>query len=175
MKIKNVIKGMLLMTAIVIGSSSVFAKGRIIVSPYLKTSYAIIAVESAEKSMFYVTITNSNGDVVYSRNRIKNGEIFTKLFDFSSLEDGEYKISLRRKGVSTIEEVFIVKDGLLVPKELTKDVASADFKIMKKHTAYGKSKTSGLAFTGNTNVSIAEGSFLLSFASGNKVVGYEFR
>lgn len=177
MKMMNVIKGMLLLTAIVVGSTSVFAKGKIIVSPYLKTNYAIIAVEAVDSELYSVVITNSNGDVVYSsRNRNVNGNNFIKLFDFTALEDGNYKISFKSKGVPTIEERFLVKNGVLVPKESTKDVASADFKIMKKHAVSRSSRTSGLAYTGNSIVSsISEGSFLLSFVSGNKVVGYEFR
>ena len=172
---KNVIKGMLLLTAIVIGSTSVFAKGKIIVSPYMKTNYAVISVEALDNGHFYVEITNSNGDIIYYRNKIVNGVIFTKLFDFYSLEDGEYKISLNRKGVITLEEYFKVKKGVLVRNESAKDTAGADFKILKKHTSYGKSRSSGLDFSKKSNVSlISEGSLLLSFVSGNKVVGYEF-
>lgn len=201
MKTKNVVKGMLLLAAVVLSSASVFAKGKISVSPYPKSSYAVISVEPSVEALYSIAIFNASGDVVYSSNRVENGTVFSKVFDFSKLEDGEYKIRLRSKGNPVVEERFTVKSGALVSGDLKADVTAEDVKIWKKSDVvyvshlnrnlngmvvrlvdsrgsviYDKSIPAELTYSGKFNVSsLPKGNYSLSFVSGNKVFNYEFK
>ncbi len=201
MKTKNVVKGMLLLAAVVLSSASVFAKGKISVSPYPKSSYAVISVEPSVEALYSIAIFNASGDVVYSSSKVENGAVFSKVFDFSKLEDGEYKIRLRSKGNPVVEERFTVKGGALVPSDLKADVTAEDVKIWKKSDVvyvshlnrnlngmvvrlvdsrgsviYDKSIPAELTYSGKFNVSsLPKGNYSLSFVSGNKVFNYEFK
>lgn len=201
MKTKSVLKGVLLIAAIVIGSASVSAKGKISVAPYLKTSYAVISVEPTVEDLYSVAIFNSFGEIVYSSNKLENGATFSKLFDFSKLEDGEYKVRLRGKGITSVEERFIVKDGALASVDASKDVLATDVKIWKRSdyvfvshlnrnlnamvvrledargsVIYDKTLPAELTYSGKFNVSsLPKGNYALSFVSGNKVFSYEFK
>lgn len=192
---------MLLLAAVVLSSASVFAKGKISVSPYPKSSYAVISVEPSVEALYSIAIFNASGDVVYSSNKVENGAVFSKVFDFSKLEDGEYKIRLRSKGNPVVEERFTVKSGALVSGDLKADITAEDVKIWKKSdfvyvshlnrnlngmvvrlvdsrgsVIYDKSIPAELTYSGKFNVSsLPKGSYSLSFVSGNKVFNYEFK
>lgn len=201
MKTKNVVKVMLLLAAVVLSSASVFAKGKISVSPYPKSSYAVISVEPSVEALYSIAIFNASGDVVYSSSKVENGAVFSKVFDFSKLEDGEYKIRLRSKGNPVVEERFTVKSGALVSGDLKADVSAEDVKIWKKSDVvyvshlnrnlngmvvrlvdsrgsviYDKSIPAELTYSGKFNVSsLPKGNYSLSFVSGNKAFNYEFK
>lgn len=202
MKRKSVNKGVLLLAALVLGSASAFAagKGKIAVAPYLKTSYAVISAEPAVDALYSIAIFDPWGQVVYSSNKVENGMIFSKLFDFSKLEDGEYTVRLKSKGNNTIEEHFVVKNGALLNEKASVEVSAADVKIWKDSefvfishlnrnlndlivrmvdergtVVYDKSLPAELTYSGKFNVStLPKGKYLLSFHSGNKSFNYEF-
>lgn len=205
MKTKNVVKGMLLLAAVVLSSASVFAKGKISVSPYPKSSYAVISVEPSVEALYSIAIFNASGDVVYSSNKVENGAVFSKVFDFSKLEDGEYRVRLRSNGNPVVEERFTVKNGALVSGDFKAkaeaEVTAEDVKIWKKSDVvyvshlnrnlngmvvrlvdsrgsviYDKSIPAELTYSGKFNVSsLPKGNYSLSFVSGNKVFNYEFK
>lgn len=200
MKCKKVTKLLFLVAVIAFAGTSVFAKGKISVSPYLKTSYAVISASPGVEELYSVSISNVSGEVIYSGSKVKNGSTFTRLFDFSELEDGEYNVRLKSKNNVTIEERFIVKNGTLVSGNILKEVADADVKIWKNNEfvyvshlnrnlnkmvisledergsqIYNKNFPAELSYSGKFNVSsLPKGNYSLSFASGNKVFNYEF-
>lgn len=202
MKSKIVNKGVLLLAALVLGSVSVFAagKGKIAVAPYLKTTYAVISAEPAVDALYSISIFDPWGQVVYSSNKVDNGVIFSKLFDFSKLEDGQYTVRLKSKGNSVIEEHFVIKSGVLLNEEDSSDVSATDVKIWKDSefvfishlnrnlndmvvrlvdergsVIYDKSLPAELAYSGKFNVStLPKGNYSLNFHSGNTSFNYEF-
>lgn len=201
MKSKKVTKLLFLVAVIAFAGTSVFAKGKISVSPYLKTSYAVISALPSVEELYSVSISNVSGEVVYSSSKVENGAIFTRLFDFSKMEDGEYKVRLKSKNNATIEERFIVKNGTLVSENSIKEVADADVKIWKNNefvfvshlnrylndmvisledergsVIYNKNLPAELSYSGKFNVSsLPKGNYSLSFVSGNKVFNYDFK
>jgi hypothetical protein len=107
-------KGLLLamlMIATVAGSAA--ASGKLKVSPYLRTNYAIVSAVVASNDGARLAIRDSYGSVLYRSHKIDNSETFQKLLDLSSLPDGDYKVVLEGK---TIKEVssFTVKANRLV-------------------------------------------------------------
>ncbi len=200
MKTKSLFKGLFLVAALVLGGATSYAKGKIMVTPYLKTSYTIISAEPALEGLYSLSIISANGQLVYSSNKVENGAYFSRVFDFSKLEDGEYKVRLRSKSNNVTEEKFLIKDGILVTKETTQEVSPADVRIWKASdilyvshlnrnlnkmivrlednngsVVYDNSIPAMLTYSGKFNVSsLPKGNYSLSFVTGNKVFTYDF-
>lgn len=200
MKTKNVFKGMLLTAAFVFAGSSVFADGKISVSPYLKTSYAVVSVSPAVDDFSSLAIYNSQGELVYSSDKVESGVGYTKLFDFSKMEDGKYKITARNNKANSVEEYFTVKSGNVVSESRTNSVSEEDVRIWKNSDyvyvshlnrnfnsinvtledergslIYEKSFPAELAYSEKFDVSsLPKGNYSLSFVSGDNVFNYEF-
>ncbi len=200
MKTKSLFKGLLLVAVLVLGGATSYAKGKIMVTPYLKTSYTIISAEPALEGLYSLSIISANGQLVYSSNKVENGAYFSRVFDFSKLEDGEYKVRLRSKSNNVTEEKFLIKDGILVTKETTQEVSPADVRIWKASdilyishlnknlnkmivrlednngsVVYDNSIPAMLTYSGKFNVSsLPKGNYSLSFVTGNKVFTYDF-
>lgn len=201
MKIKNSLKVLLLVATVFTGAVSASAEGRVTILPYAKTSYALIAAEALPTEAYSVAIVNSIGEVVYSSNRNVAGSVFTRVFDFSNLEDGKYKVRLRSKKGLLHEEAFSVKKGSLTKgssmaaasESVVKIWSNDDFLYVshlnhelnglfirledaRGSVLYNSSLPSDLTYTGKFNVSaLPKGDYKVSFVSGNKVFNYDLR
>ncbi|WP_439182985.1 DUF3244 domain-containing protein [Carboxylicivirga taeanensis] len=113
MKKVNVIKQILPIAVLVLMSTGAFAKGKIFVSSYLKTDFAVITARIDAEDNYRVKLFNAQGDELYASSRIKGAESFQKLFDLTSLEDGEYTIELISKDNRAVE-TFTVENNALV-------------------------------------------------------------
>ncbi|WP_372756222.1 hypothetical protein [Labilibaculum sp.] len=113
MKRKNItLKGLVLGVALFLGASSAFATGNIRINPYLDTNFSIVSITNSSESAVNMKIYDEAGNLYYS-NKL-NGEVSAqKLFDFSYLEDGTYKIVLAGKE-DTVEKQFEVVNNKLV-------------------------------------------------------------
>jgi hypothetical protein len=121
MKRKNItLKGLVLGVALFLGASSAFATGNIRINPYLDTDFSIISVINPSESVVKMKIYDEAGNLYYS-NKVSAEASAQKLFDFSYLEDGTYKIVLAGKE-NTIEKEFEVVDKKLV--NISENVAS---------------------------------------------------
>jgi hypothetical protein len=121
MKRKNItLKGLVLGVALFLGASSAFATGNIRINPYLDTEFSIVSVINPSESVVKMKIYDEAGNLYYS-NKVSAEASAQKLFDFSYLEDGTYKIVLAGKE-NTIEKEFEVVDKKLV--NVSENVAS---------------------------------------------------
>ncbi|TAJ15119.1 hypothetical protein DMA11_02820 [Marinilabiliaceae bacterium JC017] len=113
MKKGNFINRALALAVVAFVSVAGFAKGNILIHPYLKTSYAIVSAQHALIEPFKVKIVADNGETLYESPRIKNEANFQKLFDLESFNDGDYKVVLIGKK-SKSEERFSIIDHKIV-------------------------------------------------------------
>nr|WP_320120034.1 T9SS type A sorting domain-containing protein [uncultured Marinifilum sp.] len=119
MKTKN-LKGIVLGVILFLGTSSVFATGNIRINPYLNTEFSIVSIINPTESALKMKIYDNDGNLYYSR-KVSSATTDQKLFDFSYLDNGTYKIVLSGEN-ETIEKEFKVEDNKLIT-ENTKEVA----------------------------------------------------
>lgn len=203
MKLRNTMKSLLLVAAVFAGSLVASANGKVAVVPYLKTNYTLIAAESSEAEFSSVAILNSYGETIYSSRRVSPNAVFSKVFDFSNLLDGEYKVRLRVKSGSELEEKFLVKSGAVVPKSFSEmaEVSDNDVRIWsdknflfvshlnramspvvinvkdsRGSVVYKNTLPADLTYSGKYDVAaLPKGDYTISLLSGSKVYNYEFR
>ncbi|MBK3517611.1 DUF3244 domain-containing protein [Carboxylicivirga marina] len=118
MKKVNVFRRILPIALLALLPAGAFAKGKIFINSYLKTDYAVITARYDASENYRVKIFDASGDELYSSSRISGATSFQKLFDLTSLEDGDYTIHLTSKSESSREK-FTVKNHELVKTEGT--------------------------------------------------------
>lgn len=81
------------------------------------TEKAIIVVDNPSNAISEISIEDLNGDVLYYKEGSIDGKIFSKMFDFKNLRDGDYKVvASNRFGSKEVyfkvsgNEIFVVKD-----------------------------------------------------------------
>lgn len=114
MKTKNTFKGLVLGVILFLGASSAFATGNIRISPYMDTDFSIVSIINPSESFLNMKIYDEAGNMYYSR-KVNSETSVQKLFDFSYLEDGTYKIVLTGKE-DKLEKEFEVVNNKLVSK-----------------------------------------------------------
>lgn len=114
--LKRIVLGVVLF----LGANSAFATGNIRINSYLDTDYSIVSIINPSESNLKMKIYDEAGNLYYSR-KINAATTAQKLFDFSYLEDGSYKIVLTGKEES-LEKSFKVADNKLVT-ELAEQIA----------------------------------------------------
>ena len=83
----------------------------------LDSEKAVVAISNAEASNYQISILNDKGEVVYSKETDKESMDYSKIFDFSNLENGDYKLSVTVDRLTT-ERAFKVNDeNISVGKE----------------------------------------------------------
>jgi uncharacterized protein (UPF0333 family) len=203
MKTKNTLKFLLLVAAVFAGSLSASAKGKVAVVPYLKTNYTLIAAESGAEEFRSVAIMDKFGETLYSTSRVSSNAVFSKVFDFSNLSDGEYKVRLDLKSGPSLESSFMVKNGGVASDSFSEmaNISENDVRIWSNKDllfvshlnramrpvvinvkdsrgsiVYNNILPSDLTYSGKYNVAaLPKGDYTISLESGSKVHSYEFR
>ncbi len=203
MKLRNTMKSLLLLAAVFASSLAVLAKGKVAVVPYLKTNYTLIAAESADAEFSSFAILDGYGETIYSSRRVASQAVFSKVFDFSNLADGEYKVRLHVKSGSMLEEKFLLKSGALAPTSFSEmtEVSDSDVRIWsdkdflfvshlnhamnptvinvkdaRGSVVYKNTLPAELTYSGKYDVAaLPKGNYTISLLSGSKVYNYEFR
>lgn len=117
----------LALTAIfVLSLSSAFASGNIRINPYLDTDLSIVSIINPTESFLKMKIYDEDGNLYYSK-KVSGETTDQKLFDFSYLEDGTYKIVLTGKG-DKLEKKFEVANNKLVAEETAKTAEKTLFR-----------------------------------------------
>ena len=101
-----------------LGANAAFATGNIRINSYLDTDFSIVSIINPTETSLKLKIYDESGNLYYSR-KVDAATTAQRLFDFSYLEDGNYKIVLTGKEES-IEKPFEVKNNKLAP-ELAKE------------------------------------------------------
>ncbi len=98
----------------------------------LTSETAVVAISAADAANFKISIENDKGEKVYYKETDADSKDYRKVFDFSNLEKGDYKLSVSMNGLTTerlfkidnaniavgnekslIEPYFSFKDGVL--------------------------------------------------------------
>lgn len=116
MKTKNVnLKGIVLGVILFLGASSAFATGNVRINPYLDTDLSIVSIINPTESALKLKIYDTEGNLYYSK-KVSGETTNQKLFDFSYLEDGVYKIVLTGNKVN-VEKKFEVENNKLISEK----------------------------------------------------------
>lgn len=181
-------------------STGAFGKGKIYISSYLKTDYAIITAQHGNSENYRVRIYDEAGSELYSSLRINGSSAFQKLFDLSTLEDGKYSIELKSKKETSVEE-FVIKGNRLASVVGSKEDSSllnaffrvSDNKLYVSHMnfsnaglqirigdeygtdVYSSDLPSEGAYSGMFDVTnLPTGDYTVLLISGDKEYNYEF-
>jgi len=200
MKKVSILGKILPIAVLVLLSTGSFAKGKIFINSYLRTDYAVITARHDVAENYKIRIVNEEGTELYASSRIKGVSSFQKLFDLSSMSDGEYCIELASKNASLVEK-FKVKDHKLLKsetEELETELLNAFFrfsdeKLYVSHMNFDKAElgisiddASGIeiynsalpiesSYSGMFDLTnLPSGEYQVTLMSGNKEYNYEF-
>jgi len=99
--------------ALVAFASTLFASGNLKVNILpVDSEKALIAISTLSDSNFNITITDNNDHIVYYRENTNPGENYRKVYNFSDLEDGTYKLTVVSNDL-TSERQFDKSHGLI--------------------------------------------------------------
>jgi hypothetical protein len=118
MKTIKAISKVTMLFAFVAFANTLMASGNLKVNIRpIDSEKAVVAISNAEASNYQISIVNDNGELVYSKETDEESMDYTKIFDFSNLENGDYKLSVTVDKLTT-ERAFKVKNqNITVGKE----------------------------------------------------------
>lgn len=198
MRTKNVnLKGIVLGALLFLGASSAFATGNIKINPYLDTDLSIVSIINPTESALKMKIYDREGNLYYSK-KVNSATTDQKLFDFSYLEDGLYKIVL----IGTEEKVekeFVIEGNKLKVEDNIEVAEKTFFRSENNdlfvsylafenktfnlsitdalgNEVFEESYTSAPTFSKKFNVTaLPEGEYKVRLVSNNKEYNYAFR
>ncbi|PXX98910.1 hypothetical protein DF185_16170 [Marinifilum breve] len=198
MRTKNVnLKGIVLGALLFLGASSAFATGNIKINPYLDTDLSIVSIINPTESTLKMKIYDREGNLYYSK-KVNSATTDQKLFDFSYLEDGLYKIVL----IGTEEKVekeFVIEGNKLKVEDNIEVAEKTFFRSENNdlfvsylafenktfnlsitdalgNEVFEESYTSAPTFSKKFNVTaLPEGEYKVRLVSNNKEYNYAFR
>ena len=114
-------------------ANTLFASGNLKVNILpLNAEKAVVAISTLSSSNFNITIANDKGQIVYYQENSNPAEHYRKVYNFSNLEDGTYKLTVVSADITaerqfekshrminvgeektTIEPFFVYEDGIL--------------------------------------------------------------
>ena len=81
--------------ALVAFANTLFASGNLKVNILpLNAEKAVVAISTLSNSNFNITIADDKGQIVYYQENSNSGENYRKVYNFSDLEDGTYKLTV---------------------------------------------------------------------------------
>lgn len=83
----------------------------------LTAEKAVVAISNASAANFQISIATENGEVVYFKETDADSKDFHKVFDFSNLEKGSYKLSVSVDNETTERSFKIDNKNIAVGKE----------------------------------------------------------
>ncbi|RUT79179.1 DUF3244 domain-containing protein [Ancylomarina longa] len=197
MKRKNLnLKGIVLGVILFLGANAAFATGNIRINSYLDTDLSIVSIINPTQAPLRMNITDEAGNLYYSK-KVSSATTAQKLFDFSYLEDGVYKIVLNGNE-ENIEKSFEIVNNKLVAAKVEKDTEKTMFRADANNLfitylsfdnkdlnisitdefgneVFTKSYTSEPTFSKKFNVeALPEGDYKVRLISNNKEYNYAF-
>lgn len=96
-------------------SKSSMASGTFVVNLVPQTEdMALLKISNNDGQKYEISILNSLGDLVYFHETKEASRNFNRMFDFSQLEHGDYKVEVKIEGASNEQLVTINKKGIVV-------------------------------------------------------------
>jgi hypothetical protein len=83
----------------------------------INSEKAVVAISNAEASNYQISIVNDKGEVVYSKQTDEETMDYNKVFDFSNLENGDYKLVATVNRLTTERAFYVNNKTILVGKE----------------------------------------------------------
>jgi len=190
------LKGIVLGVILFLGANAAFATGNIRINSYLDTDLSIVSIINPTQATLRMNITDATGNLYYSK-KVSSATTAQKLFDFSYLEDGVYKIELTGAKES-IEKEFEVANNKLVNAEVKQNTAKTMFRSDANNLfvtylsfenkdlnisitdefgkeVFTKNYTSEPTFSKKFNVeALPEGDYKIRLISNNKEYNYAF-
>src|ERR1035437_303963 len=165
MKTIKTISKLTMLFAFVAFANTLMATGNLKVNIVpLTNEKAVVDISNAKASTFQISIANDKGEVVYYKETEDASDNYRKTFDFSNLENGDYKLSATVDQFTTVRSFKIKNKNIAVGKEKN---------MMEPYFAYkdGILKLSFLNFS--------EGNLSLNFYNNDNLVyskelGYKF-
>jgi hypothetical protein len=118
MKTMNAISKVTMLFAFVAFANTLMATGNLKVNIVPMTAEkAVVEISSAAASNFQISISNSKGEVVYYNETDEESSDYRKVYDFSDLENGNYKLSVTIENQTTERLFSINNKNLAVGKE----------------------------------------------------------
>lgn len=95
------------------------AGGILGLKPIENSSKAVVSISNIQAKYMSVSVEDASSRVVYYEERVSNASDFAKVFDFSLLTDGDYKIVLKA-GDEELSQSFVIANSTLTVKEALK-------------------------------------------------------
>ena len=83
----------------------------------LTSETAVVAISNTIASNFQIIIENEEGETIYYKKTGADTKDYRKVFDFSKLDDGEYKLTASIDGSTTERSFKIANKNISVGKE----------------------------------------------------------
>jgi len=141
MKTIKTISKLAMLFAFVAFANTLKASGNLKVNILPLTSEtAVVAISNTAASNFQISIENEKGEIIYYKETGADSKDYRKVFDFSNLEAGDYKLAASIDGSTTERSFKIGNKNIAVGKEKS---------IMEPYFAYkeGVLKLSYLNFS----------------------------
>lgn len=88
--------------AFVAFANIVFAAGNLKVNIFpVKAEKAVVAISTLSNSNFNIIIADADDNIVYYKENLSTGENYRKVYDFSDLVDGTYKLTVLSNNLTT--------------------------------------------------------------------------
>jgi hypothetical protein len=118
MKTIKTISKLAMLFAFVAFANTLMASGNLKVNILPLTSEtAVVAISNTAASNFQISIENEKGEIVYYKETGADSKDYRKVFDFSNLEEGDYKLSASIDGSTTERSFKIDRKNIAVGKE----------------------------------------------------------
>jgi len=118
MKTIKTISKLTMLFAFVAFANTLMASGNLKVNIVpLTNEKAVVDISNAEASTFQISIANDKGEVVYYKETDAASDNYRKTFDFSNLENGDYKLSATVDQFTTVRSFKIKNKNIAVGKE----------------------------------------------------------
>src|SRR5450759_4184169 len=120
MKTIKTISKLTMLFAFVAIANTLMASGNLKVNILPLTSEkAVVAISNTSASNFKISIANDRGENIYYKETVADSKDYRKVFDFSNLEDGNYKLTASIDGLTSERSFKIDKKDIAVGKEKT--------------------------------------------------------
>lgn len=118
MKTTKLFSKVTMLIAFVAFANTLMAGGNLKVNILPLTSdRAVVAISNTDAANFKISIRNNNGETVYYKETEGDSKDYRKIFDFSDLERGDYKLLVSVNGLTTEREFKIDNTKIAVGKE----------------------------------------------------------
>lgn len=118
MKTINSISKVTMLIAFVAFANTLMATGNLKVNILPLTSEtAVVAISNTAAVNFKISIENDRGEVVYYKETDADTKDYRKVFDFSNLDRGDYKLSVSADGFTSERAFKIQNKNIAVGKE----------------------------------------------------------